>query len=178
MMLLLQAAVAAAPVIAHHTVDFSPITDPLIQLLGVVVTGVATAALYRLWAWMGLKQDDSVRAYVQQAGASAGAIAVHAAQNASDKFATKVDVHTAAIEIGANYLIQNVPDGLQAMGLTDTKGVPTDKTRLFVAAQMAKVLATPAASSPVTIPASADSTVTVKVDPPEAGSSDLKKGKA
>lgn len=99
------------------TVDLAPVITPVIEALFGVVAGLASWAIRHLTAWLKLKQDSEVRAYLKDA-VYAGINVARA--KAGEALAGKltVDVKLAlAAEVG-EYLIDRVPDALARFGLT------------------------------------------------------------
>lgn len=131
-------------------IDISPVLEPLIQIVGIALAAGVALLMKKLWNLLGVKEDAEVRVYVKDAMQSAIARAVEE----GGKFAAghrTLDIKSRAVAAGAQYMVDHVPDGLQKLGLTDKKGVVTEKLKDVVEAQIARLDQKPGGIMPVTI---------------------------
>lgn len=103
-------------------VDVSPVTDPLLDLLGVALVALATWALHRVQKWMkartGIEIDQSTRLYLEDAMKRGIAYArTRVAENIEGK--TQVDIENEIAAAAVAYLVGKVPDALLHFGITE-----------------------------------------------------------
>lgn len=101
-----------------HVIDFTPILQQLIQLLGLVLMGLATWAVKKASDYFGLKQDDSARALIETAVKNGVKYAEGKLSGEVSKLDPAVTVNSPFVAEAANYVIGHVPDALTRLGVT------------------------------------------------------------
>lgn len=102
------------------TIDFSPVLTPLLQLAGLVLTGVAGWAVTKLATYLHVQTQSALLQTVTDVADRAISYAqnVVAAKVASG--GAVVDVKNATIAEASNYLIAKAPQSLRALGMDST----------------------------------------------------------
>lgn len=114
--LLFNSGVALAAEVTATPVDFRPLWGYGVELLVAVLGVLGTWAISRLSAWLGLRQGDSMRAYVDDAFMRALQYAAEQAL-AQGKSLAKVEVRNELVAIAAKYAVETVPDALRHFGI-------------------------------------------------------------
>jgi hypothetical protein len=110
-------ALAAGTQIATDPVKDLVITY-VIPALGIAITGLLSVAVQRLWAWLGIKMDDSARAVLDAATSRGIAFAEHALDAKIASLPKSIDVRNAVAAEAINYVAPKVPDALARLGIT------------------------------------------------------------
>lgn len=114
--LLFSGGVALAAEATATTADFRPLWGYGVELAVAVLGALGAWAINRLSAWLGLRQGDSMRAYVDSAFARALQYAAEQAL-ARGKDLAAVDVRSEMVAIAAKYAVETVPDALRHFGI-------------------------------------------------------------
>lgn len=126
-------------------IDFSPVTGPIMELLGVIIMALVTELIRRLLNYIGVKKDSQLREYIGTAAKNGAALAI---QKAKDYMQDRASLpprtgESSPVEQTINYLLTNVPDNLKKFGLIDKDGKPTEAMYKFAEAQIAKIMIQP-----------------------------------
>ena len=126
MVTLIRAAAAAVlllawlPVAAHAqdgSIDLAPLLDPAIEILGAVLMVAALWLVKVLRDKLRIDQDEKLQGAIYRALDGARTYAADKARQAlADK--TRVGVGNPYVEAGAEYLLAQLPDTVQRLGLT------------------------------------------------------------
>lgn len=106
-----------------HTIDFAPLLEQIILVLGAVLSVLGMFLYRKLSAWLTektgvekLMSDDIVRKYLNEALDNATEFGRSAVKDADW---TKVETKHAALASASSYAIRKVPDALARFGLTE-----------------------------------------------------------
>lgn len=102
---------------ATTTLDFSPILNHLVEIVAGILMVLGTWAIHRLSAFLKLKEDSEVRAYLETSLDNAIAYAKAAARERGGDW-LQVDVKRSMVAEAANYVIRATPDALKRFGIT------------------------------------------------------------
>ena len=107
---------------ASTTVNLVPFLDtwifPILSTVLLALAGVLATWLARKFAaLLHLQSDDVVRQYLERALDAAAQLGLNKAMAEGQKLGA-VDLHNAAAAHGAQYVIDNVPDALNRLGIT------------------------------------------------------------
>ena len=103
----------------NHVIDFSPILNQLIELVGLLLVGVATWAVKKVADYFGLKQDDAARALIASAVNNGVKFAEGKLNTEVSKLDPRITVNSAFVAEAANYVVGHVPDALTRLGVTE-----------------------------------------------------------
>lgn len=101
-----------------NVIDFTPILSQLVQLLGLVLMGLATWAAKKAADYFGLKQDDSARALIATAVHNGVKFAEARLNTEVSKLDPRVQTGHPFVAEAATYVIAHVPDALTRLGVT------------------------------------------------------------
>lgn len=98
-------------------IDLSPILQPLIQLAGLILMGVASWAVAKVAQLAGLGQQTALK----QALIDATGRAIQWGESQIGQkigSGASIETHNAVVAAAANYLISKMPDTLKSLGYT------------------------------------------------------------
>lgn len=146
-------------------INFAPLLNEVVWPLVIALAGVlATWLSAKLAKWLGLKNADEVRKYVEPALQNALAYG----QAATGKLPLTVETKSQIVATAANFAIAHVADGLKMLGIDRDGLIRMLQARLEanVSAQIPDVTATAASTMPTTVAKPAEP---VAVPVPAAG---------
>lgn len=120
---------AVAPPAADGVVDLTPLVDAIFAALGGVLIAVIGWIGRAVVVWFRVDTDSKYRAYVEAALQRGAEYALAKGREFVERHKT-VPVKNDFLEIGLEYVVRAVPDGLKRLGLDDAAVRRAVETRL------------------------------------------------
>lgn len=119
---------------AAATLDLTPLVDPLMGGIGIVLSAIISRALFKAMKWLDLDGEEKLRGAINLA-VDSGISLARMQVGGLIKAGTKVDVQSEIVARAGSYLAARVPESLKKFGLEG------DGLAEFVTARVAKDIA-------------------------------------